>query len=311
MPAADAGASPVQQKVEFKATDGTLLRAWWYEGLSSEAKRPTIVMAHGLSAVKEMALDSFAEEFARNGFNALVFDNRNFGESEGQPRGEIQPWLQVSDYSDAISYAITKESTDPDRVGGWGSSYSGGNVIVATATDKRIKCAVSQVALLSGSTFFGGLPAEGQAAMRALFAADRSARFKGEKPVMLPVVAKDNVGVALPTDDSFTFFDNFEKKHPGVWTNAITARSVELTAAYNPGDFLPLIAPTPLLMVAAEHDSLVPSKLAKQLYEEKLGGTKKFVMLDCGHFDPYEGDWFGKNSKEQVAWFKEHLAAKK
>jgi alpha-beta hydrolase superfamily lysophospholipase len=48
-------------------------------------------MAHGFSAVKEMYLDSFAEVFAAAGLNALVFDNRNFGASDGEPRLEIDP----------------------------------------------------------------------------------------------------------------------------------------------------------------------------------------------------------------------------
>jgi len=48
-------------------------------------------MAHGFSAVKEMYLDAFAEVFAAAGLNALVFDNRNFGASDGEPRQEIDP----------------------------------------------------------------------------------------------------------------------------------------------------------------------------------------------------------------------------
>ena len=54
-------------------------------------------MAHGFSAVKEMYLDKFAEAFAAGGLNALVFDNRNFGDSDGTPRLEIDPWAQVRD----------------------------------------------------------------------------------------------------------------------------------------------------------------------------------------------------------------------
>jgi predicted alpha/beta hydrolase len=42
-------------------------------------------MAHGYSAVKEMYLDRFAEVFAAAGLAAIVFDNRNFGASGGEP----------------------------------------------------------------------------------------------------------------------------------------------------------------------------------------------------------------------------------
>jgi hypothetical protein len=62
-------------------------------------------MAHGFSAVKEMYLDAYAEVFAAAGLNALVFDNRNFGASDGEPRQEIDPWQQVRDYRHAITYS--------------------------------------------------------------------------------------------------------------------------------------------------------------------------------------------------------------
>ena len=77
----------------------------------------TIVMAHGFSAVKEMYLDRFAEVFAAAGLAALVFDNRNFGASDGVPRQEIDPWRQIADYRDAISFALTlpRDRRRPDR----------------------------------------------------------------------------------------------------------------------------------------------------------------------------------------------------
>jgi len=55
-----------RRDIEFDA-EGVTLRGWFYpaEGVSSSA--PTVVMAHGFSAVKEMYLDSFAEVFAAAG----------------------------------------------------------------------------------------------------------------------------------------------------------------------------------------------------------------------------------------------------
>ena len=80
----------MRQDIEFNA-EGTTLRGWLYTPDSGHRPFPTIVMAHGFSAVKEMYLDSFAEVFANAGLAALVFDNRNFGASDGEPRQEIDP----------------------------------------------------------------------------------------------------------------------------------------------------------------------------------------------------------------------------
>ena len=126
----------MRQDVEFQA-EGPRLRGWLYTPDAGGRPFPTVVMAHGFSAVKEMYLDRFAEAFAEVGLAALVFDNRNFGASDGSPRYEIDPWTQVHDYRDAISYARTRPEVDRDQIGVWGSSYSGGHVLVLGAIDRR------------------------------------------------------------------------------------------------------------------------------------------------------------------------------
>ncbi len=158
-------------------------------------------MAHGFSAVKEMYLDSFAEVFAAAGLNVLVFDNRTFGASDGEPRQEIDPWAQVRDYRHAITYAGTLPEVDASRIGLWGSSYSGGHVLVVTAIDRRVKAAVSQVPLISGHDNLRALVrADFIAGFREMFDADRLARFEGKPPAMVPVVDEDPLAAVGAAD---------------------------------------------------------------------------------------------------------------
>jgi uncharacterized protein len=103
----DEEARIMRRDIEFKTEDGITLRGWHYLPGTRAGRVATIVMAHGFSAVKEMYLDRFAEAFAAAGLGALVFDNRNFGASDGLPRQEIDPWGQVSDYRDALTFAET------------------------------------------------------------------------------------------------------------------------------------------------------------------------------------------------------------
>src|ERR1700748_572105 len=130
----------IRRDIEFNA-EGTTLRGWFYpaggarEGTAGTA--PAVVVAHGVSAVQEMDMDKFAEVFAEAGLNVLVFDNRCFGASDGEPRQEIDPWTQVRDYRHAITYLHTLPEVDPARIGIWGSSYSGGHVLVVAAIDRR------------------------------------------------------------------------------------------------------------------------------------------------------------------------------
>jgi uncharacterized protein len=127
-----------RREIEFQA-DGTRLRGWLYEPDGAERPYPLVVMAHGFSATKEMYLDDFAEVFAAAGLGVLVYDNRNLGESDGEPRGEIDPWRQVQDYRSAITFGSQLDGVDPDRIGVWGSSYSGAHVLVVAGGGRRVR----------------------------------------------------------------------------------------------------------------------------------------------------------------------------
>lgn len=51
-----------------------------------------------------MFVPDVPEAFAKAGINALTLDPRNTGASEGSPRQEINPYQQISDLSDALSF---------------------------------------------------------------------------------------------------------------------------------------------------------------------------------------------------------------
>lgn len=297
----------MRKDIEFKATDGTVLRGWHYlpQG-GGKGPFPTIVFSHGFSAVKEMYLDTFAEAFAKVGLASVVYDNRNFGASGGEPRQEIDPWLQVRDYSDAITFAQRQSETDPERIGVWGTSYSGGNVLVVAAIDRRVKCVVSQVPMISGSENFRRLiRADMLAGLNAMLAQDRRDRADGKPPAMIPVVDENPVAMsALPTADSYAWLTETKPRAPS-WRNEVTLRSVEHSFGYEPAAYIGNISPTPLLLIAAVQDHLAVSDLAIKAYERAYQ-PKKLALLPGGHFDPYVKD-FDAASKLACDWFATHL----
>jgi uncharacterized protein len=298
----------MRQDIEFDA-EGVNLRGWLYLPDGATGTVPTIVMAHGFSAVKEMFLDSFAEAFAAGGLGALVFDNRNVGVSDGRPRQEIDPWAQVRDYRHAITWAQSRPEVDADRIGVWGSSYSGGHVLVLGAIDKRIKCVVAQAPMVSGFRNFQRLVRQDfLAPNRAAFDQDRAARFRGEPPAMVPVVDADPMAVsALPTPDSWEWFGETGKTQAPAWSNEVTLRSVELFMEYEPSAYLERISPTPLLLVVAALDHLTPADLALEAYQ-RAREPKRLVLLPGGHFDAYVKD-FDAASGAARDWFLEHLGS--
>ena len=296
----------MRQDIAFKTSDGTTLRGWHYLP-DGAGLFPTVVMAHGFSAVKEMYLDSYAEAFARAGFACVVYDNRNFGASDGEPRQEIDPWQQVRDYSDAITFAAGLRQTNASRIGVWGSSYSGAHVLIVAAIDRRVKCVVSQVPAISGSQGFRRfIRPDFLGALEAQFHADRIGRAAGEAPAMIPVVAADPTAPsALPTADSYTWFTETAASRAPSWRNEVTLRTLEYGLGYEPGSYIGLISPTPLLLIVALKDHLAVSDLAIAAYERAYE-PKKLVLLPGGHFDAYIAE-FDQSSGPAVEWFRAHL----
>ena len=87
-----------------------------------------------------MDLDLFAEYFTTHiPITALVYDNRGLGSSDGIPRFEVIPSLQMSDIQEAITYAQSIHEVNPKKIALWGSSYSGANVWQVGAFDRRVK----------------------------------------------------------------------------------------------------------------------------------------------------------------------------
>jgi fermentation-respiration switch protein FrsA (DUF1100 family) len=299
----------MREDVEFPAEDGVTLRGWLFRPDDGAGPFPLIVMAHGFSATKEMYLDDFAEVFSQAGFLVLVYDNRNVGASDGEPRGELDPWQQIRDYRTAITWASARDDVDGGRVGVWGSSYSGGHVLVVAAQDRRVRCVVSQVPLISGYENSRRLVrSDHLAPLREAFDADRAARYAGEPPAMIPVVYADdpNGPAALPTADSHDFFLGPVLERATTWRNEVTLRSVEMFTEYEPGDSLPRISPTPLLMVVAAQDHLTVVDLSTRAFTA-AHEPKRLLVLPGGHFDAYVGEAFRVSSAAQRDWFVEHL----
>ena len=144
-----------------------------------------------------MNLYSFAVRFAEAGLAALLYDQRNFGRSYGEPRQEADSCAQVHDMRDAISFARHLAGIDPERIGLWGTSYSGGHALVVGALDRRVKCVVAQAPLISGyATLQSWVRSEELDAPIADCLAARRARAAGAAPVMMPVAQLGSVEAA-------------------------------------------------------------------------------------------------------------------
>jgi uncharacterized protein len=274
------------------------LAGWLYRPTGAgEGPRPAVVLSHGFSALKVMGLDPVARAFADAGFVAVAYDHRNYGESGGSPRHESDPWQQVHDMLDVITWLQAQEGVAADRVGIWGTSYAGGHVLTVAALDRRVRAVVSQVPLVYGNaTYEAWVPERARERFASRLVDDRAARARGEAPqtVRAAVPGSETEEWAKATDD-------------GTYANEVTLRSFELLREYEPASFVPRIAPTPLLMVIAAHDTQTPTAWQREVFAT-AGEPKRLTELDCRHYDPYTS-----HRDQAVAaateWFVAHLGA--
>ena len=121
-PAGSIGIGPGDQRTEEVSFDseGATLR-----GMLLRPERglpPIVIMAHGTSATIRMVADEYAYVFRRSGLAVLLYDHRNFGRSDGEPRQETNPWIQARGFLAAIDFVQTLGGIDHDRVGLWGGT---------------------------------------------------------------------------------------------------------------------------------------------------------------------------------------------
>lgn len=294
-----------RQDVEFSAAGGVTLRGWLFVP-DGAGPHPAITMAHGFAGVKEHGLARFAELFADAGFVVLVHDHRGFGASDGMPRGDVDPWVQIADWRRAISFLESHPWVDPTRIGLWGTSYAGGHAIVLGATDRRLRAVVAQVPTISGyQQSLRRVAPEHVAALEAAFIDDDRRQFRGEAPAVQAVVGDDPaVPAAYRSAEAISFYT--QPVPDGVWDNTMTVRSSRAARMYEPGTWIARVSPTPLLMVVGLRDTVTMTDLELQAYEQALE-PKRLVTVAGGHFAPYL-DQFPTAGGAARDWFTEHLA---
>lgn len=292
--------------ISFKSA-GETCAGWLFlpDDTGSEDRFPVIVMAHGFSGVKEQGLADYAERFADAGFAVVVFDYRFFGASSGHPRGQIFALEMVEDYRNAISFACRQPNVDASRVGIWGTSYSGGLATYTATVDRRVKAVVAQVPGIMNAEERRAVDPERWDRVGQMLIEDRETRYDTGEVSYIPVVAADGTPCALPGKESYEFFTESSKSAPN-WRNEITLGSLEKMREFDSVSLIHMLAPTALLIIAAEADSLIPvAALARAL--DRAADPKKMVVYPIGHYEIYSDPWLTKAADDAIGWFRDHL----
>ncbi|MBA4367279.1 MAG: alpha/beta hydrolase [Desulfobacterium sp.] len=266
-------------------------------------KPPVVIMAHGMAGQKSFRLPAYAERFVEKNMAVFLFDYRTFGKSDGEPRHLVDPVWHVQDWQEAISHVRKRSDVDGTRIALWGSSFSGGHVIICAASDHNIKAVVSQIPFVSGwsSTRMKSLPDILLSTIYGTYDVIRG--FLGLSPHYSPVIAHPGSFAAMNTAESYPGYTAIADKDSG-WENQMASRAFIKVSMYSPIRKAKQVK-APTLVMAGRYDSLIPVNAVEEMAKRLPRG--ELVVMDCNHFEPYTGQFFEKFVKKQSEFLETHL----
>ncbi|GLZ49158.1 alpha/beta hydrolase [Actinomycetospora sp. NBRC 106375] len=274
-------------EVSFPSGDASCA-AWLYlpdpaATARPDARRPVVVLGHGLGATRDMSLDAFAEDFRADGYACVVFDYRHFGDSGGQPRQLLDIEQELTDWSSAIAYARSHPSCDPERVVLWGSSFGGGHALTAAARDGNVAAVVAQCPFTDGIASI--LRHDPVASMRVAARAVRDVvgAARGRAPVTVGLVGRRRSAALLTAPDALPGYAALLT--PGTtFRNEVAARFAFQLPRYRPGRRLREVR-CPVLLCLCSEDSVAPTARTRRY--AAAGTRTRLHEYPFGHFAIY------------------------
>jgi uncharacterized protein len=303
--------------IEFPS-EGTTLRGRLYmPATGTPGPHPIVVMAPGLSATIRMTSDRYAEVFAAHGLAVLLYDHCSFGESGGEPRRHANPWVQARGYRDAVRFARTQPGIAGDRIGLWGTSFSGLQVLVLGA----LLDGIGAIAALVPAC--GDQPAPPDPDGR-LFGLLRETFEHGEVAAAtpettlgpMPVVSWDPLRQpsVLAAPSAFRFLMEHGGRVGSGWVNDVT-RVIPATPAPFSAGLAAAHVRAPVQVIYAPDDE-VPraAPVATRAVCDALPEPKEVIELEegCGHFGHHwhPSPWFDRVVAPQAGFLMRHLAGR-
>jgi pimeloyl-ACP methyl ester carboxylesterase len=266
---------------------------------------PVVVMAHGFAGTRDLQLPDFARIFAAHGIAAFYFDYRSFGGSGGEPRQMIDMKAQLDDWASALVHLRKTADVDGGRIALWGSSLSGGSVLIAAARDGHVRAVVAQVPLVDTEAD-GTEPAAGYI-WNVLWTAsyDTLRGWLGLSPYYIPVVSTPDTFAVINFPGALkTMLALVPEGSP--WRNEVGARLFFSLAKFQPKDHIAAVQ-VPVLFLPARNDTIVP--LASVEAAAKAAPRGEITVLEGGHFSLYSEPELSQSAEIEARFLVRHLSA--
>jgi len=283
---------------------GDRCAAWLYMPTGVE-RPPIVVMAHGFAGERSFGLEPFAERFAAAGLAVLLFDFRGFGGSEGSPRNLVDPFRHMADWRAALVHVRGRDDVDTSRIGLWGSSFSGGQVIALASEDHGFSAISAQVPYVDPISTFRTVGLGHVLKGSVLATRDLLRAAMRREPFQVPVVAEPGTFAIMNTPESLPGYSSLIPEGTE-WANACPARILLTMTFFRPMGLARHVR-CPALVVLAEKDSLIDPRAVEKTASRMENAT--LLRFPVGHFDVYSGPVFERVVDEQTRFFVQHLGA--
>jgi len=274
---------------------------WLYHADAAEPAA-TVVMAHGLAAVKEMRLDAYAERFARAGYHVLVFDYRHFGASGGQPRQLLDIRRQHEDWAAAVGYARSLPEVDSAKVALWGTSLAGGHVL-ALADELQAAAVIAQVPHVDGPASVAALGPRQVLRLTGHGLLDAGRAVLRRSPHYVPATGEPGTAALMTAPEAAEYL---RLVPPDVqFDQRVAARFALRVGLYTPGRALRRLKAPTLVQVGTRDQTTPPGPAIR------AASGNPWVTLstyEAGHFEPYTGEFFETFLAEQIAFLDKTVA---
>jgi uncharacterized protein len=282
-------------------SDGARISALWRTPDRVSGRLRPVVQGPGWLGLKDAKLYvRYHEALTAAGFGVLVFDYRGFGDSEGD-RNTLSPAGQLTDLVNAVTYVASREDTDEDAIGVFGSGGTGGgNAVLLAAVDPRVRAAVSQNAVADGADWLHRMRSEHEwLSFLADLEQDRIDRVTTGKGRL--VHPREEIMVPTPERRATSVKADVDDRVP----SAVRLEAVDEILRYRPIDAAEHLL-TPLLLIGVENDATTPTDHSERLYAAARGPKELIIQRHTTHYAAYDRYWEATTPRI-VEWFDRHL----
>lgn len=252
--------------------------------LPDGAPKAAVVTTGPLTSVKEQATGAYAAALADQGFAALSFDHRYFGESGGEPRQYEDPEAKIADISAAVS---ALQARFPGlAIHALGVCAGGGYMAGAVAAEPRFRSFSAVAGFFHDAAQMREWSGAGYDAAIAAGAAARADWEATGTAATIPAVAMDG-DRAMPLDEAFAYYGTDrggEATYPN-YRNAYALMSREKTTGYDAQAAAGKIT-RPVLMIHSEN-ALSPM-LARRFHDALVAPKTLEWVASEGQIDFYD-----------------------